>query len=238
MGGGGESDYDEVEDTEGDLTIRRQALKKCSLDECKAMLGRNKEVARANAPGRTKEADAQMKGYVQAFQSVLLKTLPPVPLHNAPPKPSLLLHNAACFQRAQAKEMRAQQPNDAEDYADLDLNDLLQLRARNEAKDNEHCINMPLEDILRGPGHVAWKFLQGVKKDREKPFEFNEEQIDCIALQIWPVEQAWRVHLKGTQSPCATVDTLRKLPNDLGLPRILIIGGGGCGKTTLSLAQR
>ena len=47
------------------------------------------------------------------------------------------------------------------------------------------------------------------------------------------MEQAWRVHLKGTQSPCATVDTLCKLPNDLGLPRILIIGGGGCGKTTL-----
>ena len=41
------------------------------------------------------------------------------------------------------------------------------------------------------------------------------------------------MHLKGKQSACATVDTLRKLPNDLGLPRMLIIGGGGCGKTTL-----
>ena len=60
--------------TKGDLTIRRQALNKCSLDECKAMLARNKEVERADAPGRTKEADAQMKGYVQAFQSVLQKS--------------------------------------------------------------------------------------------------------------------------------------------------------------------
>ena len=67
----------------------------------------------------------------------------------------------------------------------------------------------------------------------QNPFEFNEEQIDAICLQIWPVEQAWRVHLKDTQSSCATVYTMRKLPNDLGLPRILIIGGGGCGKTTL-----
>ena len=72
-GGGGESDCDEQEDTEGDLTIRRQAWKKCSLDKCKAMLARNKEVERANAPGRTKEVDAQMKGYVQAFQSVRCK---------------------------------------------------------------------------------------------------------------------------------------------------------------------
>ena len=31
----------------------------------------------------------------------------------------------------------------------------------------------------------------------------------------------------------ATVDTLRKLPNDLSLPRVGIIGGGGCGKTTI-----
>ena len=141
------------------------------------MLARTKEIERANAVGRTREADAQMKGYVFAFQSVLMKTLPSVPPHNAPAKPSLLLHDAACFQRAQAKEMRAQQPNDAEDDADLDLNDLLQLRARNEAKDNEQCINMPLEDILRGPGHVAWKLIQGVKEDPQNPFEFNEDPI-------------------------------------------------------------
>ena len=31
----------------------------------------------------------------------------------------------------------------------------------------------------------------------------------------------------------ATVDTLRKLPNDLSLCRVGIIGGGGCGKTTI-----
>ena len=72
------------------------------------MLARDKEVERGNGVGRTREADAQMKGYVQAFQSVLQKTLPPVPLHNAPSKPALLLHEAACFQRAQAKEMRGE----------------------------------------------------------------------------------------------------------------------------------
>ena len=51
-------------------------------------------------------------------------------------------------------------------------------------------------------------------------FEFNEKQIDCIALQMWPVEQAWRVHLRGKQSACVTVATLRKLPNGLGLPEL------------------
>ena len=76
LGGGGESDCDEQEDTEGDLTVRRQALKKCSLDECEAMFGRSKKVERANAPDRTKEADAQMKGYVFACQSLLEKPCP------------------------------------------------------------------------------------------------------------------------------------------------------------------
>ena len=63
----------------------------------KKMLGRDKEVERANASGRTKEADAQMKGYVLTFESVLQKILPPVPPHNAPSKPSLHLHDAASF---------------------------------------------------------------------------------------------------------------------------------------------
>ena len=89
------------------------------------MLSRKKDVERANAPSRTKEADAHMRGYVQACQSVLQKTLPHVPLRNAPPKPSLLFHGVACFQRAQAQDMRAQQPNEVEDDADPDLHDLL-----------------------------------------------------------------------------------------------------------------
>ena len=56
LGGAGESDCSDVEDTEGDLTVRRQAFKKLDLDECKALLRRDKEVERARAAGRTKEA--------------------------------------------------------------------------------------------------------------------------------------------------------------------------------------
>ena len=92
---------------------------------------------------------------------------------------------------------------------------------------------MPLNDAFLGPGHVAWKLIEDIKNDSTNDFEFNEEQILVIALQIWPLEQAWRVHVKSLQSACAMVHTLRKLPNDLGLPRIAVIGGGGCGKTTL-----
>jgi hypothetical protein len=81
---------------------------------------------------------------------------------------------------------------------------------------------------MKGPGHVAWKLIQDSKTES---FAFNDEQILVIALCIWPLEHAWRIHIKKLSH--ATVNTLRKLANDLGLPRIIIIGGGGCGKTTL-----
>ena len=108
--------------------------------------------------------------------------------------------------------MRAQQPTEAEDDADFDLKDLLQLRARNEAKDNEQCISVPLEDMLRGPGHVAWKLIQSVKENPQNPFEFNEEQIDCIALHCrygpWNklggcISKASRAHARRLP-PCAS----------------------------------
>ncbi len=79
LGGAGEEDSDMIEETEGDVTIRRQALFQMSLEDCKAMLRRDKELQRAEAPGRHKESDLQMKSYVGAFGSVLRLTLPELP---------------------------------------------------------------------------------------------------------------------------------------------------------------
>ena len=87
---------------------------------------------------------------------------------------------------------------------------------------------------------------------------FNDEQIDCVALDIWPVELAFRNQMQNKSSnapplaqhrkldvlPGASVlsqgqlESIRRtylLPNDLGLPRTFIVGGGGCGKTTVML---
>ena len=49
-------------------------------------------------------------------------------------------------------------------------------------------INVPFEDVMRGLEQFAWKLS-----------EFDIERIECIALQIWLLEQAWRVHLKRKQ---------------------------------------
>ena len=109
LGGAGEDD-EVLEDIEGDIAVRRQALFQLSVDECKAMLRRDKELERVSAPGRNREADVQMKGYVEAFGSVLQLNMPEVPMQRRSHlAASLPLHTALDFQRAVAKEMRMQQ---------------------------------------------------------------------------------------------------------------------------------
>ena len=79
-------------------------------------------------------------------------------------------------------------------------------------------INVHLEDFMRDLEQYAWKFI-----------EFDNEKIDCIALLIWPLEQAWRTHLKSRQdqgvggptkdeeNQSVMVSTLRKVCIELGL---------------------
>ena len=134
LGGAGEDEQDDVEDIDGDLTVRCQALFQMSLDECKALLRKDNELQRASAPGRHKEAHRQMKGYVDALGGVLQLEPLEIPTHRQSHlAASLPLHAAADFQGAVAKEMRMQ----------------LQQQSR--------------EDALKGPGHVARKLMQDAK---------------------------------------------------------------------------
>ena len=74
----------------------------------------------------------------------------------------------------------------------LSKQELVALQRRNDERDNESCVCVPLEDALRGPGHVAWKLIRDIKDNPDNDFEFNEEQILVIALIVWQLEQAWR----------------------------------------------
>ena len=164
-----ENDDDVVDDTEGDVNVRRRALFDLTLDECKALLSRDRECERARAPGRHKQADTQMRDYVQVFGSVLRLGLPEVrhqerfarsdDSHLAT---SLPLAAAATFQRAVAKEMRMQQQGAGaleENVAESSIQDIQGLQRLNRAKDEEACLSVPLADALKGPGHVAWESI-------------------------------------------------------------------------------
>ena len=169
VGGAGEDDVDEIDETEGDLTVRRQALFQMSLDDCKALLRREKELERASAPGRHKEADVQMKDYARAFSGVFHLPLPEVPSQRRSHLAvSMLHHIAANFQRVVAKEMRTQQPGSESitgSSAEFNIEDIQNLFFRNDEKEQAVCVTVPLDDALLGPGHVAWKLIQDIKND-------------------------------------------------------------------------
>ena len=138
LGGAGEDDGDEIEDTEGDFSIQRQAVITLSVDESKAMLRRDKELERASAFGRHKEGDTQMKNYVEVFGNLLQLPLPEAPIQpRSHLAASLPFHIAANFQRAVAKEMRMLQQSNTipQDHAEPGLDNLLELQRRNKAKD-------------------------------------------------------------------------------------------------------
>ena len=81
-----------------------------TLNECQAFLRRDREVERARAPGRHKEADMQMKKYMETFEDVLTMPAAQIPAQRRSHlAASLPLHAAQDYQRAVAKEMRQQQ---------------------------------------------------------------------------------------------------------------------------------
>ena len=47
-----------------------------------------------------------------------------------------------------------------------------------------HVVILPLDDVLLGPGHVAWRLIEKLKEDPAQAIELNEEQILVVALQI------------------------------------------------------
>ena len=73
--------------------------------------------------------------------------------------------------------------------------------------------------VEQGPAAYAWSLI--------RKYPFNQKQIELLALLILPLETAIQNRLERLDK------TTYKLPNDLGLVRTLMVGGGGCGKTTL-----
>lgn len=113
------------------------------------------------------------------------------------------------------------------------IEDIMDLQFRNRAREKEASMKVSLEDAVGGPGNVVWKLIQDARNHPTESIGFNEDQRLVIALCIWPLAQAWQSRMNTRNSTNATVNTLHKLPIDLGLPRSLITGGGGCGKTTI-----
>jgi len=217
------------------------------------MLARKDEIDRARTPGRHKEVETQMKKYPEILQQVNEENLRPIPRDETSATTCFAMapHNndlAAKHQDAMKVIFRSQMNADSASTnppEGFNEDAWMAMLQRNAERDKPKCQTVAVDDMALGPGHVAWNCILACKAE-DPPIAFNDEQIDCMALQIWDIEKAFRERQGGVTSPAVlpnshvlaggrteAIRTKYMLPNDLGLPRALIAGGGGCGKTTM-----
>ena len=118
---------------------------------------------------------------------------PPLPRGGAHAHASLPdeVHEAAARHQQATIQMLREAENDAVDFdvdapAGLDADAWDHIRAHNDAVHDAECTVVPLDDLALGPGHVAKKFID------QSAVRFNDEQMDCMALLVWDLEQACR----------------------------------------------
>jgi hypothetical protein len=90
------------------------------------------------------------------------------------------------------------------------------------------CEWIDLTDALRGPAYVAKILVRRSQERRStptRPYKLNEEQLQCIALFVTRLEQAFLDRPDPSQPWLHPARVLMTMIMD---------GGGGCGKTTLS----
>ena len=226
---------DYVEPTTDDLELTLKTMKGYSMEaeftaaDIKRLLARETEVecARHPARGRTKESYKQMLNVAEVFEGItdlfMKKTLPV--------EPSTRLH----FDRDFDDVLKRFQENAAEFRNSLD--------GANTAEDAPPMTNISshpeaslfdLDDVMQGPLTVAKRLIETAS--------LNEDQMRPIALVAkkmqlkWEKEQAaWdheSVHFRSK------VETSREkgealLPTFGVLVRLVIVGGGGCGKSRI-----
>ena len=260
FGGDGE-DCDLTEDEEVFDTCAETCRVPLDLPDLQRLLSRRDEIDSAAARGRHRDMDVEMARYPNVFRETNDAPLPPIVANRGPgdgdetPMRDLPLdyHDRASMHQEAVMKILREQENDATDFGtappteDFDPHKWDDIRAHNDALYEAECRAVRLDDLCLGPGHVAKKFIGSA------PVRFNDEQIDCMALLIWDMDKAFRAQMTAeADAPvlpdahvlvggCAdTPAALRVrqrclLRNDLGLPRTLIVGGSGCGKTTMLL---
>ncbi|MDO7681115.1 MAG: hypothetical protein MUQ52_01385, partial [Pirellulales bacterium] len=167
---GGDQD-DDIEDEEyAGETVQRSKVH-IDLDRSRQMLARKDEIARAKAPGRHKEMETQMKKYPEILQAVNNKNLPPIPNSKtsattcfaaAPHNKELAAKHQDAMKIIIRSLMNAQSTN-PEPPKDFNEDAWRAMLQRNAERDKPKCEYVPMEDMARGPGHVAWKLILDCK---------------------------------------------------------------------------
>ena len=187
------------------------------------LLVREKEIARARQPGRSPDEYKAMRQVGAVYGDMLTELLAPFPVQA---RECLGFHSFAA-QTLEAQTRRAEAirrqcdglPKDGEE--DQHVEDI-------EVGTSVPSVKLfDVEDVLAGPRQVAWKLIRAA--------ELNQDQMRAVALIVKPMQDAWDETADLATRGAATVQSNepRKLPLVGTLARLLLVGGGGCGKTRI-----
>ena len=125
--------------------------------------------------------------------------------------------------------MKAAQSNPSSDVSSFDLEKPFWQAVLHNLQQEESTREwIDVDDAFKGPAHVAKVLIRRCQDKRstlDRPYRLNAEQLECIALFVAKLEPAF------AQRPDPAQQWLH--PATV-LMTIIMDGGGGCGKTTLS----
>ena len=227
--GGEVVDQDEEGPEEEDKEAERSRLlvmdKVQDASWIQRLLAREKEIARARQPGRCPDECKATQKVEAVYGNVFKKLLDPFP---AQARDCLGFHSLARETleaqgrraeaiRRQCDGGRSQDGCVAEQDEDIPMG-----RATPAVKPFD------VEDTLAGPRAVAWKLSQAA--------ELNRDQLRAVALVVKPMQETWergRDAAELASRSASPSNEQRKLPLTGALVRLLLVGGGGCGKTRI-----
>jgi hypothetical protein len=232
---GGEGvDPGEPEDEVIDVAERSSPLfGTLNVKQLTCILARAKELEAASRPGRKSQELKQMKTFDDLFHTALHSLLPEneVKLTEVQRSYGASLSGltaALDTQDAIMKHLR----RTATMQGDMPVDDIdpsiPEAALHNLQQQQPACEWIDLTHALRGPAHVAKILVRRCQERRSTPtrlYRLNEEQLQCIALFVTRLEQAFLERPDPSQPWLHPARVLMTMIMD---------GGGGCGKTTLS----
>ena len=226
---GGEGvEPDEPEDELVDVAERSSPLfGALPVNKLTKILTRVRELEAANRPGRKSQELKQMKAFDELFHTVLHSLSPTNDVKLSMVQRSYGLSGAGLIaaldmQDAIMKHMKSTaslQSDGSTDGIDLSILDAVVGNLQRQPQ----CQWVELSDALRGPAHVARMLV--VRCQERLHYKLNAEQLQCVALFVDRLNKAFLERPDLSQPWLHTGRVLMTMIMD---------GGGGCGKTTLS----
>ena len=229
VGGNGEIEDDDTPQAEGSNAVMISE----QFFDCAAvvdLLCRRKEIAATTKPGRHADANVRMRDYAKTFDAIL---------KSVGEKRSLKREVNVCFhadvaemlqtQAAKAQAVRLQKEPVSVDAAEsIDSGNIASV---------PEVTSFSVDDILQGPAALAWKLACDAK--------LNKDQLRAVSLIVDVMQQEFaRVLAEKPESLNAEADPLANIANRVEvsisvlplvgvLTRVLLVGGGGCGKSRI-----